>query len=78
MCSFVRKITKKNKATGKDVKSTLKCLNALEMTMIGTIMLWKSISLQSDFYVLPVPNQDPLENVFGCIIDNRTPIHKSF
>jgi hypothetical protein len=66
MCSFVKKIQIKD-ATGKDVTSTMKWLNALQTTFNATIFIWKSIESTTTFLRTRRLNQDPLENFFGTI-----------
>lgn len=81
MSNFVQKIKVKDPSNGKDVTNTLKCLNALQATLNGTILLWKSLQdLTLTSLCTRRLNQDPLENHFGAIrqqggnCDTPTPV----
>ena len=70
-----------NKESKKDVTGTLKCLNALQVTISGIIQLWNNLHEASLFFLCTRRlNQDPLENFFGAIrqqggnSENPTPI----
>ena len=68
MCSLVGRIKVKDLASGKDVTSNLKCLNALQLTIKGTLQVWNSLQSSSlQFLCTRRLNQDPLENFFDCV-----------
>jgi hypothetical protein len=80
MFDFIPTIKVINKEN-KDSTNLLKCLNALRVTLNGTLKLWSQLQKESVKFLLTRRlNQDPLENFFGSIrqqggnADNPTPI----
>ncbi|CAB4030057.1 Hypothetical predicted protein [Paramuricea clavata] len=80
MFDFIPTIKVINKEN-KDSTNLLKCLNALRVTLNGTLKLWSQLQKESVKFLLTRGlNQDPLENFFGSIrqqggnADNPTPI----
>ena len=68
MSSFVKNMKVIDPSNGKDVTNTLKCLDALQATLNGTVLLWKSLQDVSVTSLCTKRlNQDPLENNFGEI-----------
>jgi len=68
MSSFVKNIKVIDPSNGKDVTNSLKCLDALQATLNGTVLLWKSLQDESVTSLCTKRlNQDPLENHFGEI-----------
>ena len=67
MLQYVKKIKVVNPANHKDVTSTLKCLNALQIALKSTLEVWKAIQGSVTFLCTRRLNQDPLENFFGSI-----------
>ena len=70
-----------NGETQKDATATLKCLNALQVTINAIIQLWDKLQGASlSCLCTRRLNRDPLENFFGSIrqqggnSDNPTPI----
>ena len=61
------RIKVKDPASGKDVTSNLKCLNALQLTIKGTLQVWNSLQSSLQFLCTRRLNQDPLENFFDCV-----------
>lgn len=55
MCSFDKKIEVNNPATGEDVTSIMKCSKALQTTLNGTVLVWKSIQSITKFYMHETP-----------------------
>jgi hypothetical protein len=82
MLELIPKIKVINKATNKDVTNTLKCLNALRVTINGTLALWNQLQTKDGLKFLYTRrlNQDCLENFFGSILqqggnaENPTPV----
>jgi hypothetical protein len=80
MKTFVEEIKVIDPTTRKYVTTTLKCLNALRITLASTMLLWKSIHNEVKFLCTRRLNQDPLENFFGAIrqqggnSENPTPL----
>jgi hypothetical protein len=80
MKTFVEEIKVIDSTTRKDVTTTLRCLNALRITLASTMFLWKSIKNEVKFLCTRRLNQDPLENSFGAIhqqggnSENPTPL----
>ena len=68
MSCFVKNIKVIDPSNGKDVTNNLKYLDALQATLNGTILLWKSLQDVSVTSLCTKRlNQDPLENYFGEI-----------
>ena len=59
---FVNKIKVIDAAKNKDVTSSLKCLNALQIPLHSTMELWKTVQGNVKFLCTRRLNQDPLEN----------------
>ena len=81
MLKLIPKIKVIHKETKKDATATLKCLNALQVTIDAIMELWDNLTGGSLSYLCTRRlNQDPLENFFGSIrqqggnSDNPTPI----
>ena len=67
MFDFILKIRVINKEN-KDSTNLLKCLNALRVTLNGTLQLWSQLQEESvKFLLTTCLNQDPLETFFGSI-----------